>query len=76
MMKVKCQSVEEEYLGQYDDLPIKIGFPEKVDKGFLKKTVTFFTAIAVPLGKVVKRSFEDFCLIIILFRVYPRLIPY
>ena len=58
--KVKCQSVEEEYLGQYDDLPIKIGFPEKVDKGFLKKTVTFFTAIAVPLGKVVKRSFEDF----------------
>ena len=30
--KVKCQSVEEEYLGQYDDLPIKIGFPEKVDK--------------------------------------------
>ena len=58
--KVKCQNVEEEYLGQYDDLPIKIGFPEKVDKGFLKKTVTFFTAIAVPLGKVVKRSFEDF----------------
>ena len=58
--KVKCQSVEEEYLGQYDDLPIKIGFPEKVDKGFLKKSVTYFTAIAVPLGKVVKRSFEDF----------------
>ena len=58
--KVKCQSVEEEYLGQYDDLPIKIGFPEKVDKGFLKKTVTYFTAIAVPLGKVVKRAFEDF----------------
>ena len=58
--KLKCQNVEEEYLGQYDDLPIKIGFPEKVDKGFLKKTVTYFTAIAVPLGKVVKRSFEDF----------------
>ena len=58
--KVKCQSVEEEYLGQYDDLPIKIGFPEKVDKGFLKKSVTYFTAIAVPLGKVVKRAFEDF----------------
>ena len=58
--KVKCQSVEEEYLGQYDDLPIKIGFPEKIDKGLFKKTVTFFTAIAVPLGKVVKRSFEDF----------------
>ena len=58
--KIKCQNVEEEYLGQYDDLPIKIGFPEKVDKGFLKKSVTYFTAIAVPLGKVVKRSFEDF----------------
>ena len=58
--KIKCQNVEEEYLGQYDDLPIKIGFPEKVDKGFLKKSVTFFTAIAIPLGKVVKRSFEDF----------------
>ena len=52
--------MEEEYLGQYDDLPIKIGFPEKVDKGFLKKSVTYFTAIAVPLGKVVKRAFEDF----------------
>ena len=35
-------------------------FPEKVDKGFLKKSVTYFTTIAVPLGKVVKRSFEDF----------------
>ena len=58
--KIKCQNVEEEYLGQYDDLPIKIGFPEKVDKGLFKKTVTFFTCIAVPLGKVVKRSFEDF----------------
>ena len=58
--KLKCQSVEEEYLGQYDDLPIKIGFPEKVDKGLFKKSVTYFTAIAVPLGKVVKRSFEDF----------------
>ena len=58
--KVKCQNVEENYLGQYDDLPIKIGFPEKVDKGLFKKTVTFFTCIAVPLGKVVKRSFEDF----------------
>ena len=58
--KIKCQNVEEEYLGQYDDLPIKIGFPEKVDKGFLKKSVTYFTAIAVPLGKVVKRAFEDF----------------
>ena len=34
--KLKCQSVEEEYLGQYDDLPIKIGFPEKVDKGLFK----------------------------------------
>ena len=58
--KVKCQNVEETEISQYDDLPIKIGFPEKVDKGFLKKTVTYFTTIAVPLGKVVKRSFEDF----------------
>ena len=58
--KLKCQNVEEEYLGQYDDLPIKIGFPEKVDKGLFKKSVTYFTCIAVPLGKVVKRSFEDF----------------
>ena len=58
--KLKCQNVEETEISQYDDLPIKIGFPEKVDKGFLKKTVTYFTTIAVPLGKVVKRSFEDF----------------
>ena len=54
--KVKCRNVEETAISQYDDLPIKIGFPEKVDKGFLKKTVTYFTTIAVPLGKVVKRS--------------------
>ena len=58
--KLKCQNIEETEISQYDDLPIKIGFPEKVDKGFLKKTVTYFTTIAVPLGKVVKRSFEDF----------------
>ena len=58
--KVKCQNVEETEISRYEDLPIKIGFPEKVDKGFLKKTVTYFTTIAVPLGKVVKRSFEDF----------------
>ena len=58
--KLKCQNVEETEISRYEDLPIKIGFPEKVDKGFLKKTVTFFTTIAVPLGKVVKRSFEDF----------------
>ena len=58
--KVKCQNVEETEISRYEDLPIKIGFPEKVDKGFLKKTVTYFTTIAVPLGKVVKRAFEDF----------------
>ena len=58
--KVKCQNVEETEISRYEDLPIKIGFPEKVEKGFLKKTVTFFTTIAVPLGKVVKRSFDDF----------------
>ena len=58
--KLKCQNVEETEISRYDDLPIKIGFPEKVDKGFLKKTITYFTTIAVPLGKVVKRSFEDF----------------
>ena len=58
--KVKCQNVEETEISRYEDLPIKVGFPEKVDKGFLKKAVTYFTTIAVPLGKVVKRSFEDF----------------
>jgi len=58
--KLKCQNVEETEISQYEDLPIKIGFPEKVEKGFLKKTVTYFTTIAVPLGKVVKRCFEDF----------------
>ena len=58
--KVKCQNVEETEISRYEDLPIKIGFPEKIDKGFLKKTVTYFTTIAVPLGKVVKRAFEDF----------------
>ena len=58
--KLKCHNVEETEISQYEDLPIKIGFPEKVEKGFLKKTVTYFTTIAVPLGKVVKRCFEDF----------------
>ena len=58
--KVKCQNVEETEISRYEDLPIKIGFPEKIDKGFLKKPVTYFTTIAVPLGKVVKRAFEDF----------------
>jgi hypothetical protein len=58
--KLKCQNVEETEISRYEDLPIKIGFPEKVDKGFLKKTITYFTTIAVPLGKVVKRSFDDF----------------
>ena len=58
--KLKCQNVEETEISRYEDLPIKIGFPQKVEKGFLKKTVTYFTTIAVPLGKVVKRAFEDF----------------
>ena len=58
--KVKCQNVEETEISRYEDLPIKIGFPEKIDKGFLKKPVTYFTTIAVPLGKVVKRAFEYF----------------
>ena len=35
--KVKCQNVEETEISRYEDLPIKIGFPEKFDKRFLKK---------------------------------------
>jgi len=59
--KIKCQSVEETEIGQYKDLPIKIGMPEKVGKSIIKKkAMTYFTTIAVPLGKVVKRSFDDF----------------
>ena len=58
--KIKCQNIEETEISRYEDLPIKIGFPQKVEKGFLKKTITYFTTIAVPLGKVVKRAFEDF----------------
>ena len=40
--KIKCQNVEETDLSQYEEIPIKIGFPEKVDRGFLKKSITFF----------------------------------
>ena len=59
--KIKCQSVEETEISQYKDLPIKIGMPEKVGKSIIKKkAMTYFTTIAVPLGKVVKRSFDDF----------------
>ena len=58
--KLKCQNVEETEISRYEELPIKIGFPQKVEKGFLKKTIIYFTTIAVPLGKVVKRAFEDF----------------
>lgn len=59
--KIKCQSVEETEISQYKDLPIKIGMPEKVGKSIIKKkAMTYFTTIAVPLNKVVKRSFDDF----------------
>ena len=58
--KLKCQNVEETEISQYEDLPIKIGVPEKIGKGIRKKATTYFTTIAVPLGKVVKRSFDDF----------------
>ena len=59
--KIKCQNVEETEISQYKDLPIKIGMPEKVGKSIIKKkAMTYFTTIAVPLGKVVKRSFDDF----------------
>ena len=59
--KIKCQSIEETEISQYKDLPIKIGMPEKVGKSIIKKkATTYFTTIAVPLGKVVKRSFDDF----------------
>ena len=58
--KLKCQNVEETEISRYEDLPIKIGFPQKVEKGFFYFFVTYFTTIAVPLGKVVKRAFEDF----------------
>jgi len=59
--KIKCQSVEETEISQYKDLPIKIGMPEKVGKSIIKKkAMTYFTTIAIPLGKVVKRSFDDF----------------
>ena len=35
--------------------------PEKVGKSIIKKkAMTYFTTIAVPLNKVVKRSFDDF----------------
>ena len=59
--KIKCQSVEETEISQYKDLQIKIGMPEKVGKSIIKKkAMTYLTTIAVPLGKVVKRSFDDF----------------
>ena len=58
--KMKCQNVDETEISRYEDLPIKIGFPEKIGKSILKKTITYFTTVTVPLNKVVKRSFDDF----------------
>ena len=58
--KLKCQNVEETEISRYEDLPIKIGLPEKIGKSIRKKAITYFTTITVPLAKVVKRSFDDF----------------
>ncbi len=48
--KVKCQNVEETEISRYEDLPIKIGFPEKVDKGFLKKNSNIFYNYSSTIG--------------------------
>ena len=58
--KLKCQSIGETEISRYEDLPIKIGLPEKIGKSIRKKATTYFTTITVPLNKVVKRSFDDF----------------
>ena len=58
--KVKCQNIGETKISRYEDLPIKIGLPEKIGKSIRKKATTYFTTITVPLSKVVKRSFDDF----------------
>ena len=58
--KLKCQSVEETEISRYEDLPIKIGLPEKIGKSIRKKATTYFSTITVPLSKVVRRSFDDF----------------
>ena len=58
--KLQCQSIGETEISRYEDLPIKIGLPEKIGKSIRKKATTYFTTITVPLNKVVKRSFDDF----------------
>ena len=58
--KLKCQSIGETEISRYEDLPIKISLPEKIGKSIRKKATIYFTTIAVPLNKVVKRSFDDF----------------
>ena len=57
---LKCNTIEETPLGREEEAIVKITSSQKIDKGIFSKTITLFTITAIPLGKTVQRSFEDF----------------